>query len=384
MHSEQIQADGRDSILIGTSVGDRAVPRHHAALARELVDRGYHVSLVTHGMIEDASFVDSRVAILKWSSARPTQLGDALFFDRLVRRLRPVCLISNFGSRNIMTLIGALRRVPVRIYWHHTLSSQVRLDWLKSKIRLRFLMYRARVVLRLSTHAVANSSAAKEDLVRNFGYPPSRCHVWPNSLEDPLAPGSIGSRQAVDSRRFVCVGRFSPSKGHDVLIRALKVVTERFPDARVLFIGDGAEQAKCVRLASELGVAAQCSFMGLLPHKEVLTHLASACATVVASRSEAFGLVNIESMAVSTPVIGSDTGGISEIVRDGVDGFLFPPGDHQALAERMIRLLENDTMREDMAQNARRRFLEHFEATRVVQVQAGWLLEQIRNATSRD
>jgi len=178
MRSTQIQADGRDSILIGTSLSHSPVSRHHAALARELVDRGYGVSLLVHGPLEDASFVDSRVAILNWPSKRPTQMADFFFLDRLVRRLRPVCLISNFGSRNVMTLTGALWRVPVRIHWHHTLASQVQLDWPYSKIRLRFLMFRARLVLRLTAHAVANSCAAREDLVRAFGYAPSRCQVW--------------------------------------------------------------------------------------------------------------------------------------------------------------------------------------------------------------
>ena len=181
----------------------------------------------------------------------------------------------------------------------------------------------------------------------------------------------------------MCVGRFSPSKGQDIAIRALKVVVERFPDARVLFIGHGAEQARCERLASELGIAAQCSFLGPLPHREVLKHLASAHATVVASWSEAFGLVNIESMAVGVPVIGSRTGGIAEIVRDGVDGLLFPPGDHDALATRMIQLIENVSLRRQMAASARLRFLEHFESSRAVQTQARWIIEQITHAANR-
>jgi len=85
---------------------------------------------------------------------------------------------------------------------------------------------------------------------------------------------------------------------------------------------------------------------------------------------------------VGVPVIGSNTGGIAEIVRDGVDGFLFPPGDHDALAARMITLLEDESLRAQMAASARRRFLEHFESTRAVKEQVRWIIEHVSNAVN--
>jgi glycosyltransferase involved in cell wall biosynthesis len=60
-----------------------------------------------------------------------------------------------------------------------------------------------------------------------------------------------------------------------------------------------------------------------------------------------------------------------------MDGFLFPPGDDGALAARMMELLENETLRAQMAASARRRFLEHFESTRAVRAQACWIIEQV-------
>jgi glycosyltransferase involved in cell wall biosynthesis len=371
------------TILIGTSLRDLPVQRHFAALGRELVTLGYRVALIVHGSVDKAIYADPRVSVLSWPSPRPTHLADMLFFDRLVRRLRPSCVISNFGAMAIMMTVGGLRRVPVRIHWHHTLSSQIEADWTGSRLRLRLLRLRARIPFHFVTQAVANSDAARQDLIRNFGVPAQKCQVFWNSLEDPLSQSALASMpkaSSPDSRLFVCAGRFAASKGQDVLLKAMARVVSRHPDVTVEFIGDGSTKISCEEMARELGLGDRCRFLGLLPHPEVLSRMAGAWAVVVPSQKEAFGLVNIESMSVGVPVIGSNTGGIAEIVRDGVDGFLFPPGDHDALATRMIALLENEPLRAQMAASARLRFLEHFESAHAVKIQARWIIEQVRNA----
>jgi glycosyltransferase involved in cell wall biosynthesis len=308
-----------------------------------------------------------------------------LFFDRLVRRLRPCCLISNFGARNIMMTIGGLRHVPVRIHWHHTVSSAIENDWRDSPLRLRWLKLRARIPFHFVTHVIANSEAAREDVINTFGVPAQKCRVFWNSLEDPLSqptPTPMPKAGSPDCLHFVCAGRFAPCKGQDVLLKAMAQVVSRHPDATVEFIGDGSTRVACEEMARQLGLGECCRFLGALLHPEVLSRMAGAFAVVVPSWNEAFGLVNIESMSVRVPVIGSNTGGIAEIVRDGIDGFLFPPGDHDALAARMMTLLENETLRAQMGASARRRFLEHFESTRAVKEQARWIIEQVSNAVN--
>ena len=376
---------GKGTVLIGTSLRDLPVQRHFAALGRELLNSGYYTVLLVHGLIEDTSYVDPRVRVLRWPSPRPTNLADVLFFDRLIRRLKPCCLISNFGARAIMMTIGGLRRVPVRIHWHHTLSSQVAADWPGSRLALRLLRLRARIPLRFATHAVCNSNAAKRDLIEGFGVPAQKCQVFWNAVKDPLsppAPAPAAETNGPGRSRFVCVGRFAASKGQDVLLKAMGEVVRHHPDLQLEFIGDGPSKADCEELASQLGVARNCVFSGLLPHPKVLSGMARAWATVVPSGNEAFGLVNIESMAVGVPVIGSDTGGIAEIIRDGEDGFLFPSGDHATLARRMLQLIEDQPLRERMAASARRRFLELFESSRAVKIQARWIIEQITPSQS--
>ena len=380
---DTVRAAAARTILIGTSLRDLPVQRHFAALGRELVDSGYQVVLLVYGSIDNATYVDPRISVLRWPSPRPTHLADMRFFDRLVRRRKPACAISNFGARAIMMTIGGLRRVPVRSHWHHTLSTQIEADATDSRLMLRLLQLRARIPLSFVTHAIANSNAARQDLIDIFGVPAQKCHVFWNSLEDPLANSALASAAGTNPptrRHFVCVGRLAASKGQDTLLRAMVEVGRHYPDVALQFIGDGSSRASCEALARELGVAGNCVFTGALPHPEVLARMAGAWATVVPSRHEAFGLVNIESMSVGVPVIGSNTGGIAEIVRDGVDGLLFPPGDHQALARRMIQLVQDEPLRAQMAVSARCRFLEFFESSRAVKLQARWIIEQITKA----
>jgi glycosyltransferase involved in cell wall biosynthesis len=372
-----------DAILIGTSLHDGPVPRHFAALGRELIEAGYQVSILAHGKIKDASFLDPRISVLRWPSPRPTRFADMLFFDRLVRKLRPCCLVSNFGAMAIMMTIGGLKRVPVRIHWHHTLSSQIEADWPRGRLKLRLLRWRARIPFSFATHIAANSNAAKQDVIDTFGVPARKCRVFWNSLEDPMENSALSATAAAhrpSPRHFACVGRFDVSKGQDILLKAMAEVIRKYPDVTVEFIGNGPRRDACEELAGKLGVSKNCVFAGTMPHPKVLSRMAGMWATVVPSRNEAFGLVNIESLAVGVPVFGSNTGGIAEIVRDGVDGFLFPPGDHQTLAERMIELIEDENLRAGMAKNARLRFLEQFELSHAVQTQARWIIKQVGGA----
>jgi glycosyltransferase involved in cell wall biosynthesis len=115
-----------------------------------------------------------------------------------------------------------------------------------------------------------------------------------------------------------------------------------------------------------------CSFAGQVEHAEVLKKMSTAVATVVPSRQEAFGLVNIESMAVGTPVVASAVGGIPEIIRDGLDGFLVPPESPEALANRLKMILSDSHLRREMRANARHRFLSEFEQRRSIRRQADW------------
>jgi glycosyltransferase involved in cell wall biosynthesis len=198
--------------------------------------------------------------------------------------------------------------------------------------------------------------------------------VWHNVLADPLAQAQIVDathRRAANN--IVCVGHLYTNKGQDVLLRALARLAQTMPDVSLTLVGDGPKRQADEQLAQELGIAGRCRFIGARPREDALAYMASAAVVVVPSREEAYGLVNVEALAVGTPVVASRVGGISEVVRDGVDGLLVPADDPNALAEALELLLTNPALREVMGQNGRQHFLSQFELQTNVPRLAQWV-----------
>jgi len=371
---------GKYCFFIAASWGQGAIPEHFQALAHHLVERGHCVFYLPHGKQWSAkplAIDDGNFHVRSFPSPRPTRPRDFLFLYRLIREYHPDCLIANFGAGNVMTLVGWLTRVPNRVDWYHTLSTQVLADSPYSPWKNWLLLKRKQFVYRFATQIIANSVAAVEDVQHVYRIPAHKCHVFYYTLADPLP--NLSPCQPDGRPSILCAGRLWPTKGQDTLIRAMALLKNSVPDAKVEFVGDGPQRETYQRLAQELGVADRCTFAGNVPHDEVLARMAAATVCVVPSRSEAFGIVNIESMAVGTPVVASQVGGIVEIIRDGQDGFLVPPDDPQALANRLYLILSDPALRAQMGQNARQHFLDRFEQRANIVKQADWFEALVAN-----
>ena len=144
----------------------------------------------------------------------------------------------------------------------------------------------------------------------------------------------------------------------------------------------------CRQAASEqgagratLGIDTRVRFHGRVGHDAVLREMASALAVVVPSRSEAFGLVNIEAMAVGSCVIASAAGGIGEIIEDEVNGLLVQPGNAAHLAEALHRVAANADWALHLGHRARAVYLERFAPEQMIGRQVRWL-EGVLEGTS--
>ncbi|PYJ61608.1 MAG: hypothetical protein DME24_06060 [Verrucomicrobia bacterium] len=361
--------------FIGIGLSPGAVPQHFMALGRELARRGHKVVILSWPPRAEIENHDGNPAVWSWPSSRPTRFKDARFLHKLTRQYRPNCFVANFAAVNVMTLVGALCRVPVRVCWHHTLTNQIALDAGGLRTSQRFQILRKSCLFRLATHIVANSKASADDSHRVYGVPDRRCHVSHFSLPDPRA-GDVDLNGFQADTHLVCVGRLAGCKGQDVLVKAAAKLKSQGVPFVLQFIGDGPMAGSLRTLASDLDVADRCQFLGNLSHETVLAHMARSAATIVPSKSEAFGLVCVESLAVGVPVVASRVGGIPEIIRDGLDGFLVQPSEPGVLAEKLALLLSDSTLRRKMQQSARERFLSTFEQGRVIPQQADWF-EQI-------
>jgi len=148
-------------------------------------------------------------------------------------------------------------------------------------------------------------------------------------------------------------------KGQEILVRAASLLRRRHPEARYLVIGSASpgnedQVLKLRRLIDELGVGDIVSLPGEFDDPPSIFS-ALDIAVVPSVQPEPFGCVVMEAMAVGTPVIGSDCGGIAEQIVDGQSGLLFAPGNAQALADSLDRLLSDPSFCRELAVNARHR-----------------------------
>lgn len=395
-----MKSDDSHCYFIATSWNDAPVSLHFRALASRLAARGHRVVMLVDGRKREAEDHAGNPAVYTWPSRRPVKLRDALFLLRLALRHRPACLVANFGASNVMMLVGWLLGVRRRVLWYHTVSAAIDLDAKGASWKTRALRLRKRFVYGAATHVVPASAAGLEDVRGVFGVPADKCRVFYNSLEDPLAKperaqpkgGSAAVRETLaresdavepQTRRLVCVGRLFPTKGQDVLIRALALLKERAPCVRIEFLGGGPEEGTLRKLAREVSVEDACEFAGAVSHAEVLRRVARADATVVPSRSDNCPLVVIESLALGVPLVASKVGGIVETIDEGVEGFLVPPDDAAALADRLAALLTDEGLRRRMGGAARARFLAQFEQGRVVAEQVRWFEGVVAHAAAQ-
>lgn len=329
--------------------------------------------MVVDGQRRDLVNPNANPAVYTWPSFGPRVPGfqDFVLLYRLIRKYRPNCMIAEFSSVRLMSLLGWLTGVRQRVVWYHTLTSQIEMDVQMSSIRWRLNRIVRRAVHQLATQIIAVSEAAKLEAQSSLRIPPERCRVFYNSLFDPLSREAIAPL-GVRQRRILCVGRFFPSKGQEILIRALAYLKD-LPDFEVVFVGEGPQKQACQDLALELDVAERCRFSGYLPHSDLMQLLAESSFAVAPSLDEAFGYMLIESMSVGTPVVATRVGGIPEIVRDGLDGFLIAPNDPQMLAEKMRKLLEAPDLREKMGRLGRQRILDRFNSAKLIPQQVEWI-----------
>lgn len=160
-------------------------------------------------------------------------------------------------------------------------------------------------------------------------------------------------------------GRLRPEKGVGVLMEAMAAVVRHLPEARLLVAGRGSEESNLRAVATRLGLEDNVSFLGHLDRFRLEEVLEPAWVQVVPSTwEEPFGTVAAEAMMRGTAVIASDHGGLPEIVRHGVTGFLVPPGDAAALAAALLRVLSHRDRAEAMGLRGRALALEEFSHDR--------------------
>jgi glycosyltransferase involved in cell wall biosynthesis len=224
---------------------------------------------------------------------------------------------------------------------------------------IRALMWKYSISFFNCCHTVTSPSAAVRRALLDHGLKREPV-VISNGIAQPrlLHASSIADLRAehgVSGPSFVYVGRISPEKSTDVLLKAFQRVALEYPAARLVFVGDGPHRARLTQLSQELRIAAQVIQLGFVPHEQLMARNLPLLGDVfvTASKTENQPLSVLEAMAFGLPVIGPRAHGLCELIVHGHNGLAFPPDDVRALAGCMTGLIEDEALRRAMGANSR-------------------------------
>ena len=158
------------------------------------------------------------------------------------------------------------------------------------------------------------------------------------SLTNITPPPLITER----SNYILTLGTFEHKKGHDILIKAFKTISQQYPDTHLIIAGrDTPVRIATEKLITELGLASRITIKTNLPHTDAMNLLKNCSVFVLPSREEPFGIVLLEAGFFSKPVIASCVGGIPEIISNEVNGLLVESENSELLSEKIQLLLNN-------------------------------------------
>ena len=367
-------------VIARLNMGGPAI--HVANLAAGLETRGYHTTLVAGSLArgEDSmAFLAERLGVSVVSVAELQRevsvLHDArsvLRVAELIRSERPHILHTHTAKAGAIARAAALfaggARPPVVL---HTFHGHV-LKGYFGATRTAFFRQVERTLARASDVLVAVSPEVRDELVE-LGVAPSEKFVvirlgipFEERLGGPAADSDYRHLYGIPAGAFVVgwVGRMTGVKATGAVLEIVRVARERGVDAVLCMVGDGPDRESLERLAHELGIARHCYFVGY--QSDVAGYYRLFDAFLLPSVNEGTPVSAIESLASGTPVVANRVGGVPDVVRDGVDGFLVEPGDADAAAERVARLANDPALRQRLGESGRARVLGRYSVSRLV------------------
>ncbi len=230
---------------------------------------------------------------------------------------------------------------------------------------------KAAILRQTITRTIFVSHALRDDIAPRLGLPADRVGVIYNGVDpDRFTPGTSRHWRdvfAIGDHEFVigAVGNIRPSKGYDVLLRAVASLRDAGVAIRCLVAGNagwGETQATVDALMRELRLEQTVHFCGFV--EDSAAFLRSVDGYVLSSRTEGFSISTLEAMATGLPVVATRCGGPEEIISDRVDGLLVAVNDPTALADGIRMLIADPVQRRRVAQAARGTVLDRFSSRR--------------------
>jgi glycosyltransferase involved in cell wall biosynthesis len=347
-------------IVSGIWPPDVGGPASHAPdVARFLAGRGHEVEVVTTATAAPAR---ERYAV-HWTSRRLPKgvlhMHTAALVRARARRADAVYTTGMFG-RSAAGALAARRPYVVKLTADPAFERARRRGLIAGDVedfqRARggaavAVLRRARnFELRRAAHVLCPSAFLRE-LVLSWGVAQERVSVLPNPAPDvpDLPPREELQRDlGLNGATLAFAGRLTAQKSLD---RALEAVAAA-DGVRLVIAGDGPDRAPLEKRARELAIADRVSFLGPQPRERIVELFRAADATILSSSWENFPHTVVEALAVGTPVLAMESGGVGEVVRDGVNGLVVAAGDTAALGEAVRRYFADEQLREGLRSRA--------------------------------
>lgn len=321
-----------------------------STLANEWARKGWEVEILTMEDGREAPFypLQSTVKvipldILRDSDSFLASLTNNLHRVRVLRKAvagsRPDILISFLDTANVLALL-ATRGLGVPVIISERTDPS------------RRSLGRFWEALRRWTYPSADGSVFQSRAVMEW-FPEKvrrRGQVIPNPVPPPPPPGE---RAAPDpaSPRLIALGRLFHIKGFDILLPAFAEALQQAPGWKLDFWGDGPQRQELESISAQLNLGASVTFHGVTANP--FDELRRSDIFVMSSRAEGFPNALVEAMACGLPVVSTDFGGAArDIVEDGVNGVIVPPGDRAALAAALVTLMTDEAKRRSLGQRA--------------------------------
>jgi len=368
-------------VIARLNVGGPAL--HVAYLTEGLAERGYDTTLVAgslalgeESMAHVARQRGARIVTLPHLAREVSPLNDLLavwHLAKLIRAERPQIVHTHTAKAGavgrVATLLAGNARPPIVV---HTFHGHVLRGYFNPLATLAFRTLE-RWLATLTTRLIAVSPEVRDDLVRLGVAPPEKFAVIRLGIElDERVGGDEGARRetrrrlGISADGFVVgwVGRMTAVKRTEDVLLAFRGLLDRRVDAWLCLIGDGPDRRRLERRAHELGITRRCLFVGY--QDDVAPYYDAIDALLLPSVNEGTPVSVIEALAAERPAVATRVGGVPDIVRDGVDGYLVDVGDPETLAGRLAELAADPAKRDAMGSEGRKRVLERYAVDRLV------------------
>lgn len=233
---------------------------------------------------------------------------------------------------------------------------------------------------------VSVAEYSKKHLIEH-GVETNKVYVIHNGIPllnvDTLAGKVLREAWGIESHEvaFGVVSRLEPIKGIEFLIEAFAEIKPKFPDARFIVIGSGSITDKLMTLADNKGLSKVTRFVGY--HSDINDCLAALDIFVLPSLAENHSIALLEAMRAKKSIISTDVGGNTESVCNEEEALVIPPANVAALSKALERMLSDKTLRENLADKAKQRFLHKFTSDIMVEQLAIWLSDCLSETKSK-